>query len=82
MKYLQNHTDPFQSFEQLQPILQLWHLMWTVLCRICETHWGAPPNNNPATLGYSAKKIGWAPALNLKKVGYYPKAQLLSLYTI
>ncbi|KAJ7429297.1 hypothetical protein FB451DRAFT_963813, partial [Mycena latifolia] len=39
-KYLQNHSDPFQSFELLRPILQLWHTMWTDLCRICETHWG------------------------------------------
>jgi hypothetical protein len=78
-KYLQNHTDAFQSFEILRPILQLWHLMWTDLCRIFETHWGAPLNDNPATLGHSAKKIGRAPPANLKKVDYYPSVQLLNL---
>ncbi|KAJ7482408.1 hypothetical protein FB451DRAFT_974699, partial [Mycena latifolia] len=78
-KYLQNHADSFQSFELLRPVLQLWHTMWTDLCRIFETHWGAPLNNNPATLGHSAKKIGRAPPSNLKKVDYYPSAQLLNL---
>ncbi|KAJ7672979.1 hypothetical protein DFH06DRAFT_1266807 [Mycena polygramma] len=37
-KYLQNHTDPFQSFELLRPVLQLWHTFWTDL-------WRAPPAN-------------------------------------
>jgi hypothetical protein len=78
-KYLQNHKDAFQSFEILRPVLQLWHTMWTDLCRIFETHWGAPLNDNPATLGHSAKKIGRAPPANLKKVDYYPSAQLLGL---
>ncbi|KAJ7508161.1 hypothetical protein B0H11DRAFT_2185164 [Mycena galericulata] len=55
-KYLQNHKDPFQSFELLRPVLQLWHTFSTDLCRICETHWGDPLNDNPATLGHSAKK--------------------------
>jgi hypothetical protein len=56
-KYLQNHTDPFQSFELGLPVLQIWHLLWTDTCRICETHWAEPLSENPATLGYSAKKI-------------------------
>lgn len=34
-KYLQNHTEsPFQSFELMVPVLQVWHTMWTDLCRI------------------------------------------------
>ncbi|KAJ7736359.1 hypothetical protein DFH07DRAFT_753515, partial [Mycena maculata] len=78
-EYLQNHNDPFQSFESRQPILQVWQMMWTDLCRIFETHWGTPLNNNPVTLGYSAKKIGCAPPSNLKKVDYYPSVQLLNL---
>ncbi|KAJ7463145.1 hypothetical protein B0H11DRAFT_2241122 [Mycena galericulata] len=53
-KYLQNHPDPFQSFELLQPVLQLWHTMWTDLCRIFETHWGAPLNDNPDLMRNSA----------------------------
>ncbi|KAJ6592012.1 hypothetical protein B0H10DRAFT_2233056 [Mycena sp. CBHHK59/15] len=78
-RYLQNHKDTFQSFELLRPVLQLWHTMWTDLCRIFETHWGDPLNDNPATLGHSAKKIGRAPPSNLKKVDYYPSAQLLNV---
>ncbi|KAJ7737980.1 hypothetical protein B0H16DRAFT_1325652 [Mycena metata] len=78
-QFLQDHPDLFQSFELLRPVLQLWHLMWTDLCRINETHWGSPLNDNPATLGNSAKKIGRAPPANLKKVDYYPSAQLLNL---
>jgi hypothetical protein len=54
-------------------------MMWTDLSRICETHWGEALDNNPATIGWSAKKIGRAPPANLKKVDYYPTAQLLSL---
>jgi hypothetical protein len=53
--------------------------MWTDLCRIFETHWGAPLNHNPATLGHSAKKIGRTPPANLKKVDYYPSDQHLNL---
>ncbi|KAK7015589.1 hypothetical protein R3P38DRAFT_2543257, partial [Favolaschia claudopus] len=78
-KFLQNHADPFESFELIRPVLQLWHTMWTDLCRIHETHWGSPLNNNPATLGYSAKKIGRAPPPNLKKVDYYPSAEFVNL---
>ncbi|KAJ7148144.1 hypothetical protein C8R43DRAFT_952750 [Mycena crocata] len=58
---------------------QVWHLTWTYLCRISETHWGSPLNNNPVTLGHSTKKIGRAPPPNLKKVDYYPTAQFLAL---
>ncbi|KAJ7739732.1 hypothetical protein B0H14DRAFT_3168007 [Mycena olivaceomarginata] len=61
------HTDPFQSFELVRPVLQIWHLMWTDTCRICEMHWGEPLSENPATLGYSAKKIGRAAPSNLKR---------------
>ncbi|KAJ7779878.1 hypothetical protein B0H16DRAFT_1830349, partial [Mycena metata] len=79
-RFLQNHVDnPLQSFELLRPVLQIWHTLWTDLCRIHETHWGAPLNDNPATLGHSAKKIGRAAPANLKKVDYYPSAQLLNL---
>ncbi|KAJ7127279.1 hypothetical protein C8R43DRAFT_897578 [Mycena crocata] len=78
-KYLQNHEDPFQSFELLCPVLQIWHTLWKNLGRICETHWGAPLNDNPATLGFSAKKIGRATPANLKKVDYYPTAQFVAL---
>jgi hypothetical protein len=78
-KYLQTHKDAFQRFEMMQTVLQAWHTMWTDLSCTCETHWGDALDNNPATLGWSAKKIGRAPPANLKKVDYYPTAQLLSL---
>lgn len=78
-RYLQNHTDPFQSFELVRPVLQIWHLMWTDTCRICEMHWGEPLSENPATLGYSAKKIGRAAPSNLKKVDYYPTTEFIAL---
>lgn len=78
-KYLQNHKDPFQSFALLQPLLQVWHTMWTDLSRIHETHWGEPLSKNPATLGHSAKKIGRSAPSNLKKVDYYPSAQFIAL---
>ncbi|KAJ7703574.1 hypothetical protein B0H17DRAFT_912268, partial [Mycena rosella] len=79
-KYLRNHTEsPFQSFQLMRPVLQVWHTMWTDICRIHETHWGTPLNDNPASLGNSAKKIGRPAPANLKKVDYYPAADLLAL---
>jgi hypothetical protein len=79
-KNLQNHTESaFQCFELMIPALQVWHTLWTDLCRIYETHWGAPLNDNPATLGNSAKKIGRPAPGNLSKVDYYPAAELLAL---
>ncbi|KAK6969532.1 hypothetical protein R3P38DRAFT_2587730 [Favolaschia claudopus] len=79
-KYLQNHhPHSFRSFEIVRPTLAIWHTLWTDLCRIFETHWGAPLNDNVASLGHSAKKIGRATPGNLKKVDFYPSAQLLTL---
>ncbi|KAJ7713350.1 hypothetical protein DFH07DRAFT_974764 [Mycena maculata] len=63
----------------MRPVLQVWHTMWTDLCRIHETHWGTPLNDDPATLGNSAKKIGRPAPSNLKEVDYYPAADLLGL---
>ncbi|KAF8223238.1 hypothetical protein L208DRAFT_1381520 [Tricholoma matsutake] len=78
-KYLQTHKDVFQRFKMMQPVLQAWHTMWMDLSCICETHWGEALDNNPATIGWSVKKIDRAPPTNLKKVDYYLTAQLLSL---
>jgi hypothetical protein len=36
--YLQFHDDAFQSLELLVPILELWHLEWSNLSSIYETH--------------------------------------------
>ncbi|RDB22252.1 hypothetical protein Hypma_010673 [Hypsizygus marmoreus] len=56
--FMQFHEDEFESFELLEPILELWHTKWTDLSRIYEMHWGYPLSKNPATLGHSAAKIG------------------------
>ncbi|KAJ7769072.1 hypothetical protein DFH07DRAFT_938258 [Mycena maculata] len=79
--YLQFHNDPFQSFEILEPQLQLWHTKWTDLIRIYQTHWGrvSGRSTNPSSLGFSASKIGRAPPSDMKKVEFYPGAQLLYL---
>ena len=37
-KYLGNHEDSFQSFEILQPMLALWHTLWTDLSHLVEAH--------------------------------------------
>ncbi|KAJ7147592.1 hypothetical protein C8R43DRAFT_889597 [Mycena crocata] len=79
--YLQFHTDPFKSFEVLEPQLQVWHTKWTDLIRIFQTHWGrtAGKSTNPASLGHSASKIGRSAPSNMKKVEFYPGSQLLYL---
>src|SRR5882762_5858429 len=39
-KYLQAHTNEIESFELLEPELEIWHTQETDLSRIFETHWG------------------------------------------
>lgn len=79
--YLQFHDDAFKSFEIMEPQLQVWHTKWTDVIRIFQTHWGriAGKNTNPASLGYSAAKIGRPAPSNMKKVEFYPGTQLLYL---
>ncbi|KAJ7921902.1 hypothetical protein B0H13DRAFT_2318024 [Mycena leptocephala] len=79
--YLQWHKDAFQSFEILEPQLQVWHLKWTDIIRIFQTHWGrtSGKSTNPASLGHSAGKIGRSAPSNMKKVEFYPGSQLLYL---
>ncbi|KAJ6605005.1 hypothetical protein B0H10DRAFT_1957326 [Mycena sp. CBHHK59/15] len=78
--YLQFHNDPFQSFEIFEPQLQVWHTKWTDIIRIFQTHWGRTSgrSTNPASLGYSAGKIGRAARSNMKKVEFYQGSQLLN----
>jgi hypothetical protein len=78
-KYLQTHPDAFQRFELMRPVLQVWHTQWTNLSQIFKTHLGEPLNNNPATITWSSKEIGWALPSNPKKVDYYPEMELLVL---
>jgi hypothetical protein len=77
-KYLQFHKDEFQSFEMIEPILELWHTAWTDLSRLYECHWpaGSLDSQDPSTLGHSARLIGRKAPPNLKKVDYYPGVQL------
>ncbi|KAJ6608723.1 hypothetical protein B0H10DRAFT_1815145 [Mycena sp. CBHHK59/15] len=79
--YLQFHNDPFQSFEIFEPQLQVWHTKWTNIIRIFQTHWGRTSgrSTNPASLGYSAGKIGRAAPSNMKKVEFYQGSQLLNV---
>ncbi|KIK31841.1 hypothetical protein CY34DRAFT_102669, partial [Suillus luteus UH-Slu-Lm8-n1] len=79
-KYLQYHGDEFQRFEILEPVLAIWHTLWTDLSRLFETHWGATLSRDPSTLGNSATKIGRLAPSSLKKVDYYPHSELA--YTV
>jgi len=78
-KYLQFHEDDLLSLNLLEPVLALWHTMWTDLSRIFETHWGESLSTDPSTLSYSAAKIGRPQPANLKKVDYYPHSELAYL---
>jgi len=78
-KYMQYHEHEFESFELIEPELEIWHTESTDLSRIFETHWGRPLSVDPSTLGHSARKIGRQAPSNLKKVDYYPSAQLGNL---
>src|ERR1700692_4379560 len=75
-KYLQTHEHKFDSFELVEPELEIWHTQETDLSRIFETHWGRSLSIDPSTLGHSARKIGRDKPASLKKVDYYPSAQL------
>ncbi|KAF9035143.1 hypothetical protein BJ165DRAFT_1355933 [Panaeolus papilionaceus] len=76
-KYLQFHKDPLQSMEVVEPVLALWHLGWTDLSRIYETHYDSSTSPDPASLGHSASQIGRKPLTNLKKVDFHPESELL-----
>ncbi|KAJ3494472.1 hypothetical protein NLJ89_g10801 [Agrocybe chaxingu] len=79
-KYLQFHKDPFQSFEIIEPVLALWHTEWTDLSRIFEVHWDGLMSKDPSSLGHSASCINRPAPSNLKKVDYYPAAELMYLF--
>jgi hypothetical protein len=78
-RYMQVHGTEFQSFKIMRPFLELWHTLWTDLCRIFETHWGDALSDDPSTLGFSATKINQKTPPNLKKVDYYPGAHLVNV---
>ena len=78
-RHLQLHDDALQSLTLLQPVLSLWHLEWTDVCRIFELFWGKHLDPDPSTLGHSAAQIGRATPPNLKKVDYYLAVELMYL---
>jgi hypothetical protein len=78
-RYLQFHNDPFQSLALLEPVLSLWHTEWTDLSRVFEVHWDSLMSPDPSSLGHSAAKINRSGPPNLKKVDYYPAADLAYL---
>jgi hypothetical protein len=75
-KYLQFHEHEFESFELMEPELEIWHTEETDLSWIFKTHWGCVLSIDPSTLGHSARKIRRDKPVNLKKVDYYPSTQL------
>jgi hypothetical protein len=78
-RYLQFHPDDFQSLKILEPALSQWHTEWTDLSRVYETHWDSLLTPDPSTLGHSAAKINRPAPSSLKKVDYYPAADLMYL---
>ena len=79
-KYLQFDNDDLQSLQLLEPVLAIWHTLWTDISRIFESHWGkANLSSDPSTLAHSAAKIGRVAPPNLKKVDYYPYSELAYL---
>ena len=77
-KYLQFHSDPFQSLEILEPVLALWHTEWTDVNRVFEAHWDTHLSVNPLSLGHSAAKIGQNAPKNVKKIDYYQGVELMN----
>ncbi|KAJ3756736.1 hypothetical protein EV360DRAFT_47466 [Lentinula raphanica] len=78
-RYVQFHENDLRNLSSLEPQLEWWHMMWTDLNRIFETHWGEPLSKDPSTLGHSSRKIGRDDPSNLKKIDYYPGVQLAYL---
>ena len=78
-RYLQFHPDDFQSLKIIEPTLSQWHTEWTDLSRIYEVHWDSLLSPDPSTLGHSTAKINRPAPSSLKKVDYYPAADLMYL---
>lgn len=69
---MQTQDSPFETFEILQPYLQLWHTEWTDLCRLFTAHFREERSMDPSTLAHSSAKIGFKRPANPAKVDYYP----------
>ena len=77
--YMQFHGDEFQSFELMEPTLEVWHAEWTALSCGFEAHWGSLLSDDPTTLGHSAHRIDWPEPSNLAKVDFYPASEFTFL---
>jgi hypothetical protein len=75
---LQFQEDDVESLRLLRPCLELFHLIWTDLTRLCDTHWGSTVSQDPSTLGKNANEIHRKQP-NLKKVEYYSTSSLAFL---
>jgi hypothetical protein len=69
--FLQHLPDDFDSLRFVHPYLELWHLIWTDLSRLCATHWGDLTLGDPSTLAKSANQISRSAPANFGKVDYY-----------
>jgi len=80
-RYLQFHGDySGASSCSSRCQLSLWHkLKWTDVSRIFEVHWDFLLSPDPSSLGHSTAKINRAAHSILKKVDYYPAADLAFL---
>ena len=79
-KYLQFDNNDLRSLRLLEPVLAIWHTLWTDISHIFEFHQGkANLSSDPSTLAHSAAKIGHVAPPNLKKVDYYPYSELAYL---
>ncbi|VDB97675.1 unnamed protein product [Peniophora sp. CBMAI 1063] len=79
--YLQMHPDELESFEIMQPTLEMFHLQTTDVNRVYDVHWGEGLTEpDPSKIGHSAAKITRKPPFERTgKTDYYPARDLLDL---
>ncbi|KAF9070744.1 hypothetical protein BDP27DRAFT_1362408 [Rhodocollybia butyracea] len=75
----QFHTSPFTSLKLLQPLLMVWHTLWTNLSRIIEKHLISYESQDPSTLGNSASKISRTIRIDQGKYDFNQGSELLYL---
>lgn len=75
----QNHDDPYDRLDHLEPELQLWHTKWTELNRIYFLHCGPSGSPDPSTLRTSIEITGRKVPADLKKVDFQSSLKTLML---
>ncbi|KZV80959.1 hypothetical protein EXIGLDRAFT_629312 [Exidia glandulosa HHB12029] len=78
-KYLQTLPTAYERMEWLVPILQLWHMKWTVLGRIIFCWWGSSRTSDVSSLGNSAIAAGKKVPSKLKKPDFRSGTEMLFL---